>query len=377
MNLRQLGGWKIGEIGARERLVKFLVIGLKSDDRNAIKNALNSIPGLDLDLQFSGPAVEGLFKIRSFQPDVVLVDENGLESATLTQLRQSKAEALIYVVVATQSDLRACELIRKGASDLIGKEQIGTEAFLSIMSRAVERIRMSGQFQSNELAKANARLSSIANTLSTLSWIADESGERILFNDKWLKFTGRQLEQELGRKWTESVHPQDLKKFWSLYTSAIKERKPYHVEYRLKTGDGQFRLIWETGTPQLRADGSFIGMIGSCADISETIFTQEHLPVVMEPLGTSTTLDHVPIGVWKLDSNLVITKANPAVATLFSVSPEHLVGRNFTAVVSSIPDNTFVRVLKNGERIKLESHPVTLALDEKHRKVFLDLPPGL
>ncbi|MBI2811061.1 MAG: PAS domain-containing protein [Candidatus Melainabacteria bacterium] len=352
--------------------MKFLVIVLKSDDRTTIKNALNSIPGLDVELQFSGHSVEGLFKIRSFQPDVVLVDEIGLESTMLTQLRQSKAEALIYVVVEAQSDLRACALIRKGATDMLLRDQLGTEAFTSTISRAIERIRMSGQFQSNELGKANARLFNVANALSTLSWIADESGERILFNDKWLKFTGRELEQELGKKWTESVHPQDLKKFWSLYTSAIKERKPYHVEYRLKTADGQFRLVWESGTPQLRADGSFIGMSGSCADISETIFTQEHLPVVFEPLGTSTTLDHVPIGVWKLDSNLVITKANPAVATLFSVPPEHLVGRTFTTVVSSIPDNTFVRVLKNGERIKLENHPVTLALDEKRRKVFLD-----
>lgn len=352
--------------------MKFLVIGLKSDDRATIKSALNSIPGLELDLQFSGHSVEGLFKIRSFQPDVVLVDEIGLESTMLTQLRQSRAEALIYVVVGTQSDLRACELIRKGATDMISRDQLGTETFVSTIARAVERIRMSGQFLSNELGKAHARLVNFANTLPTLSWIADESGERILFNDKWLKFTGRKLEQELGKKWTEAVHPQDLKKFWSLYTSAIKERKSYHVEYRLKTASGEFRLIWESGIPQHRADGAFIGMIGSCADISETIFTQEHLPVVMEPIGTSTTLDHVPIGVWKLDSNLVITKANPAVATLFSVAPEHLVGRSFTTIVSSIPDNTFVRVLKNGERIKLENHPVTLALDEKRRKVFLD-----
>lgn len=352
--------------------MKFLVIGLKSEDKALVKNALNSIPGLDLELQFSGHSVEGLFKIRSFQPDVVLIDENGLDSTMLTQLRQVRVEALIFVIVAEQSDYRACELIRKGATDTLLREQLGTEAFLSFILRAVERLRMSGQFRSQELIKANARLLSLANTLSPLSWISDETGERILFNDKWLKFTGRSLEQEIGKKWTESVHPQDLKKFWSIYTSAIKERKAYHVEYRLKTSDGQFRLIWESGAPQFRADGAFNGMLGSCADISHTLFTKEQMPVTMEAFGVSTTLDHVPIGVWKLDPNLVITKANPAVATLFSVTPEHLVGRTFTNIVSSIPDNTFTRVLKHGEQIKLENHPVTLMLDEKRRKVFLD-----
>jgi PAS domain S-box-containing protein len=360
-------------LGKRERLVKFLVIGLKSDDRTTVKNALNSIPGLELDLQFSVHSVEGLFKIRSFQPEIVLVDESGLDSTMLMQLRQARAEALIYVIVSEQSDFRACELIRKGATDMLLRNQIGSEEFLSLILRAVERLRMSGQFRTNELGKANARLATIANTLSTLSWLSDESGERILFNDKWLKFTGRSLEQELGKKWTESVHPQDLKKFWSIYTNAVRERKPYHVEYRLRTADGRFRLVWESGTPQFRNDGAaFLGMLGSCADISETGFTKQHLPVVIETMGVSTTLDHMPIGVWKLDPNLVITKANPAVATLFSVTPDLLVGRTFTAVVSPIPDNTFTRVLQNGERIKLENHPVTLSLDEKRRKVFLD-----
>jgi PAS domain S-box-containing protein len=353
--------------------MKFLVIGLKSDERTIVKNALISILGSELELHMAGHAVEGVFKIRSFQPDVVLVDENSLESSILVQLRQARIEALIYVIVSVQSDIRACELIRKGATDMLLREQLDSEAFVSTIARAIERVRISGQFQSNELGKTKSRLANIVNSLSTLSWIADESGERILFNDKWLKFTGRSLEQELGKKWTESVHPQDLKKFWSVYTNALRERKPYHIEYRLKMSDGQFRLIWETGTPQIREDGSFIGMTGSCADISETRFDQEHLPIVLENIQTSTTLDHMPIGVWKLDSKLVITKANPAVAMLFSVEPERLVGRAFSAVVSSIPDTAFTRVLENGERIKLENHPVTLALDEERRKVFLDL----
>ncbi len=353
--------------------MKFLVIGLKSDERTTIKKTLNSVSGLDPDLQLSGHSVEGLFKIRSFQPDIVLLDENMLDAAMLIQLRQSKPDALIYVIVHSQADLRACELIRKGATDLISHEQLNSEFFKSLITRAAERIRISGQFNSNELNKANARLSNIANTLSNLSWVSDESGDRILFNDKWLKFTGRTLEQECGKKWAELVHPQDLRKFWAVYTKACRDHTPYHIEYRLKKSDGQFRFMWESGAPQFDPDGHFIGLIGSCADISETRFTQHSLPALRETVQLFTTLDNAPIGVWKLDSNLVITKANPAVATLFSVAPERLVGLSFPALVSSMPENAFIRVLEKGERIKLENHPVTLALDEQRRKVFLDL----
>ncbi len=353
--------------------MKFLVIGLKSDERTTIKKTLTSIAGLDPDLQLSGHSVEGLFKIRSFQPDIVLLDDNMLDAAMLIQLRQSKPDALIYVIVDSQTDLRACELIRKGATDLISRDQLNSESFTSLITRAAERIRGSGQFNSNELNKANARLSNIANTLSNLSWVSDESGDRILFNDKWLKFTGRTLEQECGKKWAELVHPQDLRKFWAVYTKACRDHTPYHIEYRLKKSDGQFRFMWESGAPQFDPAGHFIGLIGSCADIIETRFTQHSLPALRETVQLFTTLDNAPIGVWKLDSNLVITKANPAVATLFSVAPERLVGLSFPALVSSMPENAFIRVLEKGERIKLENHPVTLALDEQRRKVFLDL----
>lgn len=352
--------------------MKFLVIGLKSDDRTIVKNALSRISGLEFDMQYSGSFTEALFKIRSFLPEIVLVDENAIDSNSLTQLKNVRPEALIYVIVSAQNDMRACELIRRGAFDLLLREEMGTDTFVSQMARAVERIRVCGQFQNSDLSKARTRLFYVVNTLPTMCWLSDETGDRILFNDKWLKFTGRESEQELGKKWGEALHPQDSKKFWSAYNKAVRERKPYHIEYRLKTSDGQFHLLFESGNPQFRDDGSFVGMVGSCADMSEAPI--EHAAIGLEPpLGTSTTLDHVPIGVWKLDLNLVITKANPAVAVLFDVPPERLVGRAFSEVVSTIPETAFAPVLENGERIKLENHPVTLALDEERRKVFLDL----
>jgi PAS domain-containing protein len=57
-----------------------------------------------------------------------------------------------------------------------------------------------------DLAKLMIRLHGLANAFQTLTWLADERGERFLFNEKWLSFTGRRLDQELDKKWLENVH---------------------------------------------------------------------------------------------------------------------------------------------------------------------------
>ena len=355
--------------------MKFLIIGGKNAERTALKNNLSGIDGLEPELQFAGLAMEGLFKMRSGQPDIVLVDELILESeeTLLQQLRQSRSEAAIFVLVSDRSDERAFELIRCGATDAVLRDDVGSAEFHSLIARLALRLE-SHQFMSTELSKANSRLLSVADSLSNLTWISDESGERFLFNDKWLSFGGHKLESQLSRRWLESIHPQDLKKFWAVYSQAIRAKKSYHVEYRLRRADGQFRLILESGTPMYKDGGIYIGYMGSCADISETRFTQQHIPAYPDQIAQlSTTLDHAPIGVWKLDSNLMITKANPAVAKLFSLEPDLLVGRYFQDLISSVPESVFIGVLEKGERIQLENYPVTVIVDKNRKQVFLDL----
>jgi PAS domain S-box-containing protein len=89
------------------------------------------------------------------------------------------------------------------------------------------------------------------------------------FNQTWLEFTGRPLETELGNGWAESVHPDDLAKCLEIYTHSFESRWPFRMEYRLRRRDGEYRWIDDTGVPIVNPDGSFVGYIGSCVDITD------------------------------------------------------------------------------------------------------------
>jgi PAS domain S-box-containing protein len=90
------------------------------------------------------------------------------------------------------------------------------------------------------------------------------------FNETWLAFTGRTLEQELGEGWTEGVHPDDLARCVAYYLDHFHRREPFEMDYRLRRHDGVYRWIFDRGVPFNDDSGQFAGFIGSCVDVDES-----------------------------------------------------------------------------------------------------------
>jgi PAS domain S-box-containing protein len=89
------------------------------------------------------------------------------------------------------------------------------------------------------------------------------------FNETWLSFTGRTLEQESGEGWAQGVHPEDLKPCVDYYLEHFHRQEGFEMEYRLRRHDGVYRYILDRGTPFFGDDGTFKGFIGSCVDVDD------------------------------------------------------------------------------------------------------------
>jgi PAS domain S-box-containing protein len=100
-------------------------------------------------------------------------------------------------------------------------------------------------------------------------WRAGLDAKCDYFNDTWLAYTGRSLEQEYGDGWAEGVHPEDLQRCVDYYLDHFKRREPFEMEYRLRRHDGVFRWIFDRGVPYTNDRGEFAGFIGSCVDVDE------------------------------------------------------------------------------------------------------------
>jgi PAS domain S-box-containing protein len=100
-------------------------------------------------------------------------------------------------------------------------------------------------------------------------WRAGLDAKCDYFNETWLAFTGRTLEQEMGDGWAEGVHPGDFKPCVDYYLDHFHRREAFEMEYRLRRHDGEFRWIFDRGVPFTDDSGAFAGFIGSCIDVDE------------------------------------------------------------------------------------------------------------
>jgi PAS domain S-box-containing protein len=117
----------------------------------------------------------------------------------------------------------------------------------------------------------------VADIAPVLIWTSDADMRCTYVNKPWLAFTGRTLEAELGDGWRDRIHPDDLSKCLDALTAALERHEPFKVEYRLARYDNEYRWVLDTGVPQLSVDGSLVGYIGSCVDITDLKQAQKEL----------------------------------------------------------------------------------------------------
>jgi PAS domain S-box-containing protein len=134
------------------------------------------------------------------------------------------------------------------------------------------------------LRESEERFRLVANAAPVMIWMAGPDKLCTYFNQPWLTFTGRSILEELGNRWTEGVHAEDLEQCMDTYAKAVDKRESFEREYRLRRHDGEYRWVLDLGVPRFNADGSFAGYIGSCLDVTERKLAEEALSSVSRRL---------------------------------------------------------------------------------------------
>jgi PAS domain S-box-containing protein len=127
------------------------------------------------------------------------------------------------------------------------------------------------------IRESEERFMRMADAAPCMIWVSGVDADRTYFNARWLDFTGRRLEQELGRGWGQGVHPADVEQVFDDYLRAFKAREPFTLDYRLRRADGEYRWLLDQGVPRVDAGGRFRGFIGSCVDVTELKVAQQSL----------------------------------------------------------------------------------------------------
>ena len=125
----------------------------------------------------------------------------------------------------------------------------GERTYTVIMRDITERWRAEEALRTSE-----AKFRSMADTAPVLIWVSGPDKLCNYFNQGWLRFTGRPIEEELGSGWTKGIHPEDLQRCLDSFDNAFESRRGFQIEYRLRAANGQYRWIYDSGTPRFSTE---------------------------------------------------------------------------------------------------------------------------
>ena len=193
----------------------------------------------------------------------------------------------------------------------------------------------------DKLRESEDRFRTMANAAPVMIWMSGPDKACTFFNKGWLDFTGRALEQELGDGWSENVHPDDFDRCVAIYRGAFDGREDFRMEYRLRRHDGEYRYILDYGVPRIQSDGTFLGYIGSCMDMTERRQAEESLNE--ERAFLRQVIDVNPNFIFAKDRDGRFTLANKAVADVYGVTVNELIGKTDADFNRNVEEVCFFR----------------------------------
>jgi PAS domain S-box-containing protein len=134
--------------------------------------------------------------------------------------------------------------------------------------------------------ETQSMLQKITAASPTALWMSQEQGELIYVNQTWIDWSDNDQYGNLIEGWVKIIHEGDVERVKERYFKAHRDQTSYSIDYRIYFPDGSVRWLTSTANPRYDAEGKFLGLIGSCTDITR----QKHLETQKD--GFISTVSH-------------------------------------------------------------------------------------
>jgi len=119
------------------------------------------------------------------------------------------------------------------------------------------------------IRESEERLRQLADAMPQIVYTCGPDGLIDYANQQWSQYVGVPVEQSVGRKWMEAVHPDDLESIEQRVRESVETGQPFETEFRLRRKDGQYRWYLSRAIPIRNAQGRIVKWIGTSTDIHD------------------------------------------------------------------------------------------------------------
>jgi len=108
----------------------------------------------------------------------------------------------------------------------------------------------------------------------------DSEGDCNYVNKKWCDFSGRTIDEAMGKGWVNSIHPDDRELVNTEWSNSVSQQRDFHLEYRMVRPDG--KVNWLIGNATSLKSSETEGVIGYIGTISDVTIMKESSSNILE-----------------------------------------------------------------------------------------------
>lgn len=102
---------------------------------------------------------------------------------------------------------------------------------------------------------------------SQIPWTANARGQLLYFEPRWLTWVGLPLDQVIGDKWLQVVHPDDVDQTRQAWANAVLTGEPLDIEYRLRDASESYVWVRSRAVPRRDAASHIVKWYGTTENI--------------------------------------------------------------------------------------------------------------
>jgi PAS domain S-box-containing protein len=269
---------------------------LVADDHEVIRRGVRALLASGRDCEICGEAVDGqdaVEKAHQLHPDLIIMDVsmpnlNGLEATRV--IRRNLPDTQILILTQHDSQEMMRQALNAGARGFVVKSSVAHDLLNAVEAAqrgepffdaaVVPRTSGSGPADAKAILEREAALEralreseeryrALAMATDQIVWRCDPAGNNVWTSENWKRIVGWENEEAKGSDWINFVHPDDRSRALQSWQEAVKTRREYHAEVRIRIRDGNYRYFEARGVPVRNPDGTVREWIGANVDITE------------------------------------------------------------------------------------------------------------
>jgi PAS domain S-box-containing protein len=197
-----------------------------------------------------------------------------------------------------------------------------------------------------QMEESENRFKLITEHIPVIVWVSDQNDFVFFSNKQSQRFFGRDLALMADYKDFELlVHPDDRAIAIEDWQLQLRQRKSFQSKYQVKNAQGEYRWLHEICVPRFLQDGSYLGYIGACFDITEEKNSQK---IIEEERKKYAILSEYSYDmVFLLNEQGNIEYVSPSATKFLSIAPSDIQGSSFFGLIYPHNVITIDNFLKN------------------------------